>query len=152
MIVAEYGVMMIRDHDDSGFGERLQAGFDAAALSSIAFYDFALAAYSYRCAISGVRYARPGGNLHDRLDVVRIHPAELGGPLEIGNVLVLERGIARAFQHGLISVEDDFRVVVLRPEALDGAVLPGRKLFLPNDPLLYPDRKHLQFHRLTVGQ
>ena len=147
---------MIEENDQSGFGERPQAGFANVLDSRVAFYRFALTIYDFRCAISGLRFAPQEQVLHDRLDVVPIHPRELGGPLEIGNMLVLESGLAALFGQGLITASDDGLVVVPRPEKLSAQqremVVPGRALLLPLDPLFQPLAKHLHFHRLTIAQ
>jgi len=146
---------MIDEDDPDDFGERPQSGFTVDGDMRIAFYRFALAIYGYRCAITGQQFEQQNGILHNELDVVAIHPRELDGPLEIDNVLVLETDIGAAFGQGLITVDDDYSVVIARPERLNdaqsGLVVAGRKLFLPGDPQFQPSRKHLQFHRLVVA-
>lgn len=147
---------MIDENGPDGFGERPLAGFTHSIDSHLALYRFALTAYDYRCAISGLRFAPNAQILHERLDVVPIHPRELGGSREIGNVLVLEAGMADAFARGLITVSDEGRVIVPRLEALPDEqsrhVEAGRALFVPAEPMFRPVAKNLQFHRLTIAR
>ena len=147
---------MIDENDPDGFGERPLAGFTHALDTHLAFYCLALSAYEYRCAVSGLQFSPQDKILHERLDVVPIHPRELGGPLEMGNALVLETSLAAAFGQGLITATDDFKVAVPRLAALSdeqrALVEPGRALLLPADPLFYPAAKRLHFHRLVIAR
>lgn len=147
---------MIEEDDQRGFGEQPMARFDAATDMAVAFYRFALQTYQYRCAISGLSVSPQDENLHEKLEVVLIHPREFGGELEIGNVLVLDSRVAQLFSTGALSVAEDGTVLVARPNEvlteLGDLVRPGAALFLPEDPLLHPSAKNLQFHRLTVAR
>lgn len=147
---------MIEEDDQRGFGEQPMARFDAATDMAVAFYRFALQCYLYRCAISGLSVSPQDENLHEKLEVVLIHPREFGGELEIGNVLVLDSRVAQLFSTGALSVAEDKTVLVARPKEvpaeLEGAVRPGAALFLPQDHLLQPSDKNLQFHRLTIAR
>jgi putative restriction endonuclease len=59
----------------------------------------------------------------------------------------------RAFDEGLWSVADDFRVIVSRdrfaecPDGTPLAVYEGRSLRLPGDRALWPDPGHSAWHR-----
>ncbi|KKB80310.1 hypothetical protein VW35_07875 [Devosia soli] len=147
---------MIEEDDQRGFGEQPMARFDAATDMRVAFYRFALQSYGYRCAISGLGFDPQDKNLLEKLEVVLIHPREFGGELEIGNVLVLESRIAQLFSTGVVSVAEDGTVLVAQsgelPAELEDAVKPGAELFLADDPLLWPNAKNLQFHRLTIAR
>ena len=147
---------MIDENDPDGFGERPLAGFTHSIDGHLGFYRFALTAYNYRCAISGLRFPPDAQILHERLEVVPIHPRELGGTLEIGNALVLETSMADAFARGLITATDDWQVIVPRPEALAEEqrehVVAGRVLFVPAEPMFRPVAKNMQFHRLTIAR
>ena len=147
---------MIDENDPDGFGERPLAGFTHSVDDYLAFYRFALTSYNYRCAISGLRFPPEAQILHERLQVVPIHPRELGGSLEIGNAIVLEASMADAFARGLITSTDDWQVIVPRPEALAEEqrqhVVAGRVLFVPAEPMFRPVAKNLQFHRLTIAR
>ena len=147
---------MIDENDPEGFGERPLAGFTHSVDDYLSFYRFALTAYNYRCAVSGLRFPPEAQILHEQLEVVPIHPRELGGSLEIGNVLVLEASMADAFARGLITATDDWQVIVPRPDALAEQqrkhVVAGRVLFVPAEPMFRPVAKAMQFHRLTIAR
>ena len=146
---------MAGSKDDKGLGEERQTGFAAASLGDYeAIYRLVLSAYSYRCALTGEQFAAEAVLLHPHLAVEAIRPRDLGGPLEINNSLVLEEHAARAFRQGQILIEDDYRIVVPRPEALDRAVLlrlnADGQLLVPAEALFQPSPAHLAFHRLRV--
>lgn len=147
---------MIEEDDQRGFSEQPMARFDAATDMAVAFYRFALQTYQYRCAISGLSVSPQNENLHEKLEVVLIHPREFGGELEIGNVLVLESRLAQLFSTGVVSVADNGTLTVARPDEVsserEDVISPGAALLLPEDPLLRPSAKNLQFHRLTIAR
>ena len=147
---------MIEEDDQRGFGEQPMVRFDAATDMRVGFYRFALQTYQYRCAISGLRVDPQDKALHEKLEVVLIHPREFGGELAIGNVLVLESRLAQLFSTGVLSVAADETLLVARPNAIpadvEDLVRPGAKLLLPEDDLLRPSGKNLQFHRLTIAR
>ena len=47
---------MIEENGPNGFGERPLAGFTHSLDNHLEFYRLALAAYNYRCAISGLQF------------------------------------------------------------------------------------------------
>lgn len=147
---------MIERDDHGGFGEQPMARFDTASDMRLAFYRFALQAYRYRCAISGLAFDTQDQNLHEQLEVILIHPREFGGALEIGNALVLESRVAQLFAKGVLTIASDETLLVARPGKvpleLEPVVVPGAALFLPEDEMLRPAAKNLQFHRLTIAR
>lgn len=121
--------------DKDGFREEAQRGFaaDDSLDAYTGLYRLVLMSYGYRCALTGARFAQPAGALHPDLDVVAIQPREQGGALAITNYLPMLVSLRRAFQDGLITIEDDYRIVVPRPEMLDRALLESLRssLVLP---------------------
>lgn len=141
--------------DDKGLGEERQTGFSAAALEAYeAIYRLVLSAYSYRCALTGEQFLPETGLLHPHLAVEAIRPRDAGGPLQINNYIAMEEHAARAFRNGLILIEDDYRIVVPDPGALDRALLvrlnADRRLLVPAEGLFRPSPAHLAFHRRSV--
>lgn len=138
-----------------GFGERHGPSFRASSDARMAFYRLALAAYDYRCALTGIQYAPEGLQL-DKLHVVFIQPREAGGPLEIGNALVFVPAAAMAFTAGWFSMDDDGRLLLAQSaetlRAHDLSVVAGQALFLPRDPVFRPVSRYLQFHRLVIAR
>lgn len=144
---------MATSRNNNGWSEEGQPGFDAGAPLEAyeAIYRLVLMSYRYRCALTGEQFLPDVGIIHPHLDVVPIRPRALGGPLEISNFLALEEHAAKAFRAGIIEVEDDYRVVVTRPDALDRAVAvrlhPGGRLLVPDEALFRPSPAHLAYAR-----
>jgi putative restriction endonuclease len=87
------------------------------------------------------------------LDAAHIKPYAEGGQHAIQNGLVLRSDLHRLFDRGYITVDHEDRLVVgrrLRDEFENGRTyyaLEGRRLVLPEDPALRPDRDALAWHR-----
>ena len=139
------------DKDDDGFGEEAQRGFaaDHSVDAYTQFYGVVLIAYRHRCALTGGRFDPPPGILHGELDVVTIQPREAGGPLAIANYLPMIASMTPLFRHGLITIEDDYRIVVPRPDALGPELISALRstLLVPDEPALRPGANHLAYHR-----
>ena len=140
------------DTDDDGLGEEAQRGFAAADDTLGAYtglYRLVLLAYGNRCAFTGARFAPPVLTLHADLEVEAIQPREEGGPLAIGNYLPMITGLARPFRDGLVTIEDDYRIVVPHPDLLDGELLSVLRvgLMLPDEPMFRPGQEFLAHHR-----
>ena len=135
---------------EDGFGEEMQKGFAAAdeleAYTSL--YRLVLVSYGHRCALTGARFAPPTLSLHPDLDVTAIRPREQGGPLTIANYLPMLHSLTPAFRDGLITIADDFRILVPHPELLDRDTLSALRtsLVLPAEPLR-PGAAFLAHHR-----
>jgi hypothetical protein len=136
--------------EEGGFGEEVQRGFAAAeeleAYTSL--YRLVLVSYGYRCALTGARFAAPASALHPDLDVTAIQPRDQGGPLSIANYLPMIVSLTSAFRDGLITIDDDFRILVPHPELLDRDTLAALRtsLILPEPPLR-PAQEFLAHHR-----
>lgn len=137
--------------EEEGFGEEVQRGFAAAeeleAYTSL--YRLVLISYGYRCALTGARFAAPTSALHPDLDVTAIQPRDQGGPLTIANYLPMIVSLTSAFREGLITIEDNYRILVPHPELLDRDTLAALRtsLLVPDDALLRPGTEFLAHHR-----
>ena len=136
--------------EEGGFRDEAQRGFaaDDGLDAYTSLYRLVLMSYGYRCALTGARFAPPSGALHPDLEVVAIQPREQGGPLTITNYLPMLASLRRAFHDGLITLEDDYRIVVPRPEMLDRLMLESLRssLVLPEEPFR-PSAEVLAHHR-----
>ena len=137
--------------EDKGLGEEPQLGFraDHTLDAYTGLYRLVLVSYGYRCALTGARFAPSVSALHADLEVVAIQLREQGGPLAITNYLPVIASLARPFRDGLITIEDDYRVVVPHPDLLDRTMLAGLRatLIVPDDPLFRPGATFLAHHR-----
>lgn len=142
--------------ENSGFNELASVLAAAPTLETYrAIYDQVLAAYDFRCALTGQQFERLPGKVHPFLRLVAIWPREAGGPLHIGNYLPLCADAADAFRLGHFIVDDGLHVVadrtVMSPR-LFARLLPYGYLLAPRDPLFAPDRTVLAQHRRAVIQ
>lgn len=137
--------------DDDGLGEETQRGFaaDEGLDAYTGLYRLVLVSYGYRCALTGARFAAPNATLHADLDVAAIQPREHGGPLVIANYLPMLGSLVPAFRGGLVAIEDDYRLLVPRPELLDRDTLAALRtsIIVPDDPLFRPGAAFLAHHR-----
>lgn len=137
--------------DEEGFAEERQRGF--AADNSLDAYtnlqSLVLLSYGYRCALTGAQFGPAKLHLHPDLDVVAIKPRDQGGPLSVANCLPLLGSLRQPFIEGLITVEDNYRIIVPHPELLGRDMLTALRVSLavPEDPFLRPDPEFLAHHR-----
>jgi hypothetical protein len=137
--------------DDDGMGEEPQRGFDADHTldAYTGLYRLVLLSYGNRCALTGACFAPPVLSLHADLEVEAIQSREQGGPLAISNYLPMITSLARPFRSGLITVEDDYRIVVPHPDLLDRTMLAVLRatLIVPDEVLFRPGPAFLAHHR-----
>src|SRR3977135_1265946 len=106
------------------------------------------AAYSNRCAITGLRLINGGGR--PEVQAAHIQPVASKGPDSVRNGLALSGTVHWMFDRGLVSIGDDYKILVAKnhvPE--DAARLLNRSgtIHLPKDQTLYPYAHYLKFHR-----
>jgi predicted restriction endonuclease len=137
------------DHD--GMGEEAQRGFEADHTldAYTGLYRLVLLSYGYRCALTGARFGPPVLALHADLEVEAIQPREQGGPLTVANYLPMIVSLARPFREGLVTIDDDYRIVVPHPDLLDRTMLAALRttLIVPDDAMLQPGPSFLAHHR-----
>jgi putative restriction endonuclease len=109
------------------------------------------AAYSNRCAITGLRLINGGGR--PEVQAAHIQPVASKGPDSVRNGLALSATVHWMFDRGLISIDDDFKILVAENHVPDDAIrLLNRSglINLPRDETLYPNAHYLKFHRDVV--
>lgn len=109
------------------------------------------AAYSNRCAMTGLRLINGGGR--PEVQAAHIQPVAAKGPDSVRNGLALSGTVHWMFDRGLISIGDDYKILVARNHVPDDAARllnPSGLINLPNDQTLYPNAQYLKFHRDTV--
>jgi putative restriction endonuclease len=108
-------------------------------------------AYSNRCAMTGLRLINGGGR--PEVQAAHIQPVALNGPDSVRNGLALSGTVHWMFDRGLISVGDDYKILIAKdhvPE--DAARLLNRtgSINLPADQAAHPNQFFLRFHRDNV--
>ncbi len=109
------------------------------------------AAYSNRCAITGLRLINGGGR--PEVQAAHIQPVASKGPDSIRNGLALSGTVHWMFDRGLISIGDDYTILVAENHVPEDAVRLLNKngvIHLPKDQTLYPNAHYLKFHRAQV--
>jgi putative restriction endonuclease len=109
------------------------------------------AAYSNRCAITGLRLINGGGR--PEVQAAHIQPVASNGPDSVRNGLALSGTVHWMFDRGLISIGDDYKILVAKNRVPDDAVRflnQSGLINLPNDPTLYPNAHYLKFHRNEI--
>jgi putative restriction endonuclease len=108
-------------------------------------------AYDNRCAFTGLRLINGGGR--PEVQAAHIMPVASKGPDSIRNGLALSGTIHWMFDRGLVSIDEDCRIVTAKngvPDQVRALFNPSGKLILPNDGNMRPHPHYLKFHREQV--
>lgn len=108
-------------------------------------------AYSNRCAMTGFRLINGGGR--PEVQAAHIQPVASMGPDSVRNGLALSGTVHWMFDRGLISIGDDYRILVSTnhvPEDAARLLNKDGSINLPKDETLYPNQHYLKFHRDMV--
>lgn len=123
-------------------------------IRDVTFRRSICAAYDFRCAITGIRVLDRNGNAE--VQAAHIWPVSTGGPDLIQNGLALASTIHWLFDHHLISISEDYKLLIANDsvpkemqELLDAN---GGQIMLPKDPSLWPHEAFLKKHRSLFFQ
>jgi len=109
------------------------------------------AAYSNRCAMTGLRLINGGGR--PEVQAAHIQPVASKGSDSVRNGVALSGTVHWMFDRGLISIGDDYKILVARDHVPEDAVRllnQNGSIDLPEDEALYPNPHYLKFHRDKV--
>jgi putative restriction endonuclease len=116
-----------------------------------AFKYVVRAAYDNRCAMTGLRLINGGGR--PEVEAAHIKPVAVNGPDTVRNGLALSGTAHWMFDRGLISIGDDYKILVAKNRVPENAIRllnENGTVNLPKDQTLYPNAHYLRFHRDTV--
>jgi len=116
-----------------------------------AFSGAVKSAYQNTCAVTGLRILNGGGR--SEVQAAHIRPVAASGPDSVRNGLALCGTIHWMFDRGLMSLDDDYTILVAQgrvPEPVLRLVNRDGRLKLPARPEFRPHSQFLQFHRETV--
>jgi hypothetical protein len=137
---------MVSVGQGDGFEEGIQRGF--ALDDGVAFRQLMLGIYGNRCALTD---GALGPGHEDSLEVFLFQPLSHGGAMTTSNAMVVDMAAASLLDRGLVLISDDYLAFLPHPEYLGPALgtkpLPGRRLTLPDNVSLWPDRHMLAYHR-----
>lgn len=147
-----------------GFGDNPQLPFeidsvDRRLVSQVvqrpfrdrAFSAAVKSAYGDSCAVTGIKLFNGGGR--SEVQAAHIRPVAHGGPDSIRNGLALSGTVHWMFDRGLISVDDDYSMLIASggvPDTISRMMNPERRLILPERPGERPHSQFLQYHRAQV--
>lgn len=105
-------------------------------------------AYDARCAVTGLRIINGGGRAE--MEAAHIRPVAADGPDTVRNGLALSRTVHWMFDRGLISVDDDFKLLKAKgriPEGADRLFDPSGRVHVPHAERARPSANFLRWHR-----
>ncbi|MEG3148525.1 HNH endonuclease [Sphingomonas sp. ZT3P38] len=115
------------------------------------FRRVVLRAYDERCAITGLKLINGGGRAE--VQAAHIRPVEASGPDIINNGLALSGTVHWMFDRGLISLDDDLKILVSRqindPDGIHAMINKSGHALPPLRPADRPHPHFLQWHRDT---
>lgn len=119
----------------------------------VAFKHQVRAAYHCTCAITGFALVDRQGN--PEVEAAHIRPVSADGPDTVRNGIALTGTMHWLFDSGLISITDDFNLIVTPhglPSELDAWLPANHKLIVPEAPSLRPHISYLAWHRIERFQ
>ena len=116
-----------------------------------AFRSSVRTAYDKRCAITGLKLINGGGR--PEVQAAHIRPIAHGGSDSVRNGLALSGTVHWMFDRGLLSIGDDFGIIVASrkvPEDALRLIRPDRQLLVPKRVELHPLQDALRYHRENI--
>jgi putative restriction endonuclease len=111
--------------------------------------------YNHTCAISGLRISAIANV--SMIDACHIAPFSKGYDDTLTNGIALCPNLHRAFDRGLISISDQYTILLNKnfienqKSALNISQFAGKQIFLPYAEELYPDLENIAVHRKKFG-
>jgi putative restriction endonuclease len=131
------------------FGRRIEQLLINRKIRDASFRLEVCRAYDNRCAVTGLRLINGGGRAE--VQAAHIKPVAAGGPDVVQNGIALSATAHWLFDRYLISISDDYRLLVSHnrvPAELRSLFRPEREgLHLPRDRRLWPFPAFLPHHR-----
>lgn len=108
-------------------------------------------AYNDTCAMSGLRIISDSGCAE--VQAAHIQPVSQNGPDSLRNGVALSGTVHWMFDRGLVSIDDDYSILIAKDRLPDTAVRLLNKnnhLFLPRRGDMCPHKHYLNFHRENI--
>ncbi|MGB7034004.1 MAG: HNH endonuclease [Xanthobacteraceae bacterium] len=116
-----------------------------------AFSASVKAAYGNTCAMTGLQIINGGGR--SEVQAAHIRPVAAGGSDSVRNGLALSGTIHWMFDRGLVSIDDDFSILVAAgrlPDAVMRLLRDDRRIAVPSRLENQPHPVHLRYHRESI--
>lgn len=108
-------------------------------------------AYANTCAMTGLKIINGGGRAE--VQAAHIQPVAQNGPDSVRNGLALSGTVHWMFDRGLVSVDDDFSILIAKSRLPDTALRllnEDQRLILPQRADMRPHRHYLGYHREKI--
>ena len=108
-------------------------------------------AYDNTCAVTGIKIINGGGRTE--VQAAHIRPVNDRGPDTVRNGIALSGTVHWMFDRGLISVDDDYSILIAEsrvPDTVMRIINPDKQLSLPPTAVLSPHPQFLRYHREEV--
>ncbi len=146
-------------HEWGQFGEAEQAVFEVERpriegltsrfVRDRVFRRLVLKAYNERCCVTGLKLINGGGRAE--VEAAHIRPVEAKGPDRVQNGLALSGTVHWMFDRGLISVSDDYSILVSRHvndrDSIESLINRSGRLLVPENERNWPHTVFLSWHR-----
>jgi len=113
------------------------------------FREKVIEAYDKQCALTGMRLINGGGRAE--VQAAHIKSVEANGPDSVNNGIALSGTIHWMFDRGLLSLSDEYKILVSRKvnntEEVDRLINKDRRAILPIKEANWPHPKYLKWHR-----
>ncbi len=113
------------------------------------FREKVISAYDKQCALTGMRLINGRGRAE--VQAAHIKSVEYDGPDSVNNGIALSGTIHWMFDRGLVSVSDDYEILVSRKvnnaDEVDRLINKDRRVILPKNEAEWPHSKYLAWHR-----
>jgi putative restriction endonuclease len=116
-----------------------------------AFAAAVKAAYADTCAMTGLKIVNGGGRTE--VQAAHIRPVARRGPDSVRNGLALSGTVHWIFDRGLVSVDEDHRLLVAKrrpPDTVGRLLNPDGRLHMPRRLDLQPHPQFLRYHREQI--
>ncbi len=108
-------------------------------------------AYKDTCAVTGLKIINGGGRAE--VEAAHIRPVSDNGRDSVRNGIALCKTVHWMFDRGLISIDDDYTLLVKKgsiPDSMLAMFRPDRRLCVPLSTTVAPHPEYLQYHRDTI--
>lgn len=115
-----------------------------------AFADVVKHAYDSTCAMTGLKIINGGGRAE--VQAAHIRPVERSGTDSVRNGIALCGTAHWMFDRGLVSLQDDYKILLSAklPDDARRLLRPDLTITVPHEPSLRPHPQFLRFHREQV--
>ena len=144
----------ILNEPDPKYGKRRNYTVEEIIVRDGLFQRWVTNSYNYQCSFTGMKLSNSFN--YNLIDACHIIPFAVSFNDSRNNGIALCPNMHRAFDRGLLSIDDDYRILVSQHLTEDTShsysltKLGGNKILLPKEQDLYPAKESLDWHRENI--